>query len=371
MSSDFLSRPVDVARHDLIYAGAQKNAGPAGVTIVIAHKSKTRGYAGRAETPKILRYQTQAENDSMYNTPNTFGIYVAGLVAEWVAAEGGLVAMAEQAAAKAKALYDLIDEHPLYSGHAEPGSRSLMNVTFRLQNAAQEKALLAAAEARGIIGLKGHRSVGGLRASIYNAVPMRSVEALVALMKDFAPRSHGPLGRRRRHRGHPRPPPRRGRILAGRGGTVRLAARRADLPAPPADARGAARLRGAGPRRGRRGGPPAFRPHRPQDARLHGGRVLHRRPHRPDAGEPVATGGWHRTGRARTPHRRSGGPRAGIHLRQSPAGGPGSVDHARAEQPARGRGDGQHSGVDDLLALHRRGASARRHPGDAAVSRGR
>lgn len=187
MSSDFLSRPVDVARHDLIYAGAQKNAGPAGVTIVIAHKSKTRGYAGRAETPKILRYQTQAENDSMYNTPNTFGIYVAGLVAEWVAAEGGLKAMAEQAAAKAKALYDLIDDHPLYSGHAEPGSRSLMNVTFRLQNAAQEKALLAAAEARGIIGLKGHRSVGGLRASIYNAVPMRSVEALVALMKDFKP----------------------------------------------------------------------------------------------------------------------------------------------------------------------------------------
>ncbi|MEZ4434813.1 MAG: 3-phosphoserine/phosphohydroxythreonine transaminase [bacterium] len=187
LSSDFLSRPVDVARHALLYAGAQKNAGPAGVTVVIGHKDVTRGFAGRSDVPKILRYKTQAENDSMYNTPNTFGIYVTGLVAEWVRKEGGLTAMAELAEQKAKLLYDLIDDHPLYRGHAESHSRSRMNVTFRMQDETQEKALLKAAEARGIIGLKGHRSVGGLRASIYNAVPLQSVEALAALMKDFKP----------------------------------------------------------------------------------------------------------------------------------------------------------------------------------------
>lgn len=185
MSSDFISRPVDVARYDLIFAGAQKNAGPSGVCVVIVKKALSRSFTGAPSTPIILRYQTQAEQDSMYNTPNTFGIYVLGKVVRWVEAQGGLAAIHAQNQAKAAALYAAIDAHPLAKGHAEPASRSLMNVTFTLQTPEQEKALLQRAKDAGIVGLKGHRSVGGLRASLYNAVPMEAVEAVIGLLADF------------------------------------------------------------------------------------------------------------------------------------------------------------------------------------------
>lgn len=186
MSSDFLSRPVDLTRFDLVYAGAQKNAGPAGVTVVIGRRSLLREFRGDPKTPTMLRYATHAAKDSLYNTPNTFGIYAVGLVVEWVREQGGLEAMAERNAEKARAVYAAIDERPeLYRGHAEPDSRSQMNVTFRLTDEALEAKLLAAAAERGILGLKGHRSVGGLRASLYNAVPMASVEVLVDLMRSF------------------------------------------------------------------------------------------------------------------------------------------------------------------------------------------
>ncbi|MCB9545750.1 MAG: 3-phosphoserine/phosphohydroxythreonine transaminase [Myxococcales bacterium] len=185
MSSDFLSRPVDVAPYQLIYAGAQKNAGPSGVTIVLGPKALLHAYTGAASVPVILRYATHAKKDSMYNTPNTFGIYVVGLVAKWVRDAGGLAAMAARNAAKAEALYGALDAHPLVRGHAEPASRSQMNVTFRLETEDQEAAFLRLATARGMMGLKGHRSVGGLRASIYNAVEPASVDALVALLADF------------------------------------------------------------------------------------------------------------------------------------------------------------------------------------------
>lgn len=185
MSSDFLSRPVNIGAYDIIFAGAQKNAGPSGVCVVIVKKTISRTFEGEATTPLILRYQTQAEKGSMYNTPNTFGIYVLSKVAAWVEAQGGLAAVQATNTQKAGLLYDAIDAHPLASGHATPDSRSQMNVTFRLQDAAQEKALLAIASDAGIIGLKGHRSVGGLRASLYNAVSLESVTMLTGLLNAF------------------------------------------------------------------------------------------------------------------------------------------------------------------------------------------
>lgn len=185
MSSDFMSRPVDVSRYALIYAGAQKNAGPSGVTLVIVDKRYSRTFRGAPTVPKILRYKTQAEKESMYNTPNTFGIFVVGQVAKWVQDNGGLEGMARRAAAKAEVLYAALDKHPLCTGHAVEHSRSYMNVTWRMQTEAQEKAFLAAAAEAGMMGLKGHRSVGGLRASIYNAVEPNSVEALAGLLERF------------------------------------------------------------------------------------------------------------------------------------------------------------------------------------------
>ncbi|MGC6417988.1 MAG: 3-phosphoserine/phosphohydroxythreonine transaminase [Bradymonadia bacterium] len=178
MSSDFISRPVNIADYDLIYAGAQKNAGPSGVTVVIIKKELSRSFRGPENTPKIMRYVTQAEKGSMYNTPNTFGIWVIKLVAEWVESQGGLAKIDALNRAKAKTLYDVIDNHPLCEGHARRDSRSLMNVTFRMQSAEQEQAFIEHCNTKGIMGLKGHRSVGGLRASLYNAVSMKSVEAL-------------------------------------------------------------------------------------------------------------------------------------------------------------------------------------------------
>ena len=183
LSSDFLSRPVDLSRFALVYAGAQKNAGPAGVTVVIADRALTRRFDGDPSTPRILRYVTQAEKGSMYNTPNTFGIYLVGLVAEWVREQGGLAAMAERNAARAARLYAAIDGHPGLEGHAEPASRSHMNVTFRVASSEAEASLLAEAARRGMIGLRGHRSVGGLRASIYNAVPDTALDALLDLLQ--------------------------------------------------------------------------------------------------------------------------------------------------------------------------------------------
>ncbi len=153
--------------------------------MLLARKEVVRRFEGDESVPKIMRYATQAAKGSMYNTPNTFGIWVVGLVAQWVAEQGGLAAMAAQNESKAAALYQAIDEHPLLEGHAVANSRSRMNVTFRAQTPEQEATLLALAAEKGIIGLKGHRSVGGLRASIYNAVPRASVDTLIGLLRAF------------------------------------------------------------------------------------------------------------------------------------------------------------------------------------------
>ena len=185
LSSDFISRPMDLSRYALVYAGAQKNAGPAGVTVVIGRKDVLRGYAGSERTPKILRYATQANNESMYNTPPTFAIYLVGLVAKWALDEGGLEAIAARNARKARRLYDVIDGGGRFQGHAAPEARSHMNVTFTTGDEATDARFVAEAEKQGFVGLKGHRAVGGLRASIYNAVPEESVEALTALMSRF------------------------------------------------------------------------------------------------------------------------------------------------------------------------------------------
>lgn len=185
-SSDIFSRPLDFSRHALVYAGAQKNLGPAGVTVVfVRHDLLARG-AGR-ELPPMLDYAVQAKNASSYNTCPTFPIYLVGLVARWLEAGGGLTAMAERNARKAAKVYAAIDAAPdLYRGHARPEARSQMNVTFRLPDGAAERRFLEGAEARGLVGLKGHRSVGGVRASLYNALPEPAVDALVDWMQEFA-----------------------------------------------------------------------------------------------------------------------------------------------------------------------------------------
>jgi phosphoserine aminotransferase len=182
-SSDALSRPLDASRYGVIYAGAQKNLGPAGVTLVVIRRDLLeRTPAG---LPATLDYRLMAENRSLYNTPPCFAIYVTGLVLASLRSEG-LAAVGERNAAKAALVYQAIDASDgFYSGHARPGSRSQMNVTFRLKDAALEKAFLAEAQAAGLDGLKGHRSVGGVRASLYNACPRASVEALVDFMGTF------------------------------------------------------------------------------------------------------------------------------------------------------------------------------------------
>jgi phosphoserine aminotransferase len=183
MSSDIMSRPVDVAKYGLIYAGAQKNLGPAGLTIVIVRDD----LLGRALpiTPSAFDYKQQAENDSMLNTPPTYAIYVAGLVFQWIKARGGLEAMAEHNRAKAAVLYDFLEASAFYRSPVAPDCRSLMNVPFKLRDEAKDEAFLKGAQARGMIQLKGHRSVGGMRASIYNAMPIEGVQALVKYMKEF------------------------------------------------------------------------------------------------------------------------------------------------------------------------------------------
>jgi phosphoserine aminotransferase len=190
MSSDFLSRPVDISAYDLIYAGAQKNAGPAGVTVVIIKKTISRQSAKMPNIPKILQYKTHADKDSMFNTPNTYGIYLLMLMCEWMIEQGGVEHLAQINAQKSKCLYDLIDLYPnTFEGHALKHSRSMMNVTFRLKDESRLDELMQACEAKDIIGIKGHRSVGGMRVSLYNAVTLSSVYLLVDVLETFA-KSH-------------------------------------------------------------------------------------------------------------------------------------------------------------------------------------
>nr|WP_304131581.1 3-phosphoserine/phosphohydroxythreonine transaminase [Ignavibacterium album] len=187
-SSDILSKPIDVKKYGLIYAGAQKNMGPSGVTLVIIRKDLLERSQDSLHT--MLNYKIHAENDSLYNTPNTFGIYIIKLVTKWLLGLGGLEEMYKINKKKAQLLYDCIDQSGgFYKGHAEKDSRSLMNVTFNLATEELEKKLIDEATKAGFSGLKGHRSVGGLRASIYNAFPVKGVEALVDFMKDFQKRN--------------------------------------------------------------------------------------------------------------------------------------------------------------------------------------
>ncbi len=181
-SSDIFSRPLELANHALIYAGAQKNLGPSGISLVIARKDFIA--TGATNLPPLAQYRTYAAESSMHNTPNTFGVYIIGEVVAWIRAQGGLAAMAERNERKAKVVYDFLDQSKVWRGHAEPASRSRMNITFRGATKELEATLLERAEARGLSGLKGHRSVGGMRASIYNAFPEEGVHRLVQLLDD-------------------------------------------------------------------------------------------------------------------------------------------------------------------------------------------
>lgn len=184
MSSTILSRPVDVTKFGLIYAGAQKNIGPAGLTIAIVREDLLGGAA--ANTPAVLDYKVHADNGSMYNTPPTYAWYMAGLVFEWLKAQGGLKAMAAINERKAQKLYAYIDASGgFYKNPVEKHSRSWMNVPFTLKDAALDEEFLKGAKAAGLMQLKGHRSVGGMRASIYNAMPEAGIAALIAYMQDF------------------------------------------------------------------------------------------------------------------------------------------------------------------------------------------
>lgn len=186
VSSCFLSFPLDVERYGLIYAGAQKNAGPAGVTVVIVREDLIADGPARQDIcPTYLSYRTQADAGSMYNTPNTFGIYLAGKVFRWIEETGGLAAMEARNREKARRLYDFLDASRLFAGTADPASRSISNVTFRTESPELDAAVVAGAAERGITGIKGHRLVGGMRASLYNAVAPESVDALVAYLNDF------------------------------------------------------------------------------------------------------------------------------------------------------------------------------------------
>jgi phosphoserine aminotransferase len=188
MSSTILSRPVEVSKFALIYAGAQKNIGPSGITVVIVREE----LVGRARpgTPSVFDYKAMADADSMLNTPPTFGWYIAGLVFRWLMRQGGLAAMEARNRAKAERLYGAIDASGFYRNPVHPSCRSWMNVPFTLAKPELEKSFLAEAAQAGLVNLEGHRSVGGMRASIYNAMPLAGVEALVAFMAEFE-RRHG------------------------------------------------------------------------------------------------------------------------------------------------------------------------------------
>jgi phosphoserine aminotransferase len=182
-SSDMFSRPIDVAKHALIYSGAQKNMGPAGVTVVIIRDDMLA--RSQKSMPTMLNYAVHAENGSMYNTPPVFAVYALGLVMKWLIAQGGLAAIATVNERKAARLYAEIDRTGFYRGTAHKDCRSLMNVTFRMATEELEKQFIKASTAAGLDGLKGHRSVGGMRASIYNAFPEQGVDALVDFMREF------------------------------------------------------------------------------------------------------------------------------------------------------------------------------------------
>ncbi len=184
VSSCFLSEPVDVTKYGIIYGGVQKNVGPAGVVIVIIREDLIRDDV-LPGTPTMLKYKTQADNDSLYNTPPCYGIYICGKVFKWIKKMGGLQAMKEHNEKKAKLLYDFLDESKLFKGTVRKEDRSLMNVPFVTGNEELDAKFVAEAKAAGFENLKGHRTVGGMRASIYNAMPIEGVEKLVAFMKKF------------------------------------------------------------------------------------------------------------------------------------------------------------------------------------------
>ena len=184
-SSDMFSGPLDVAKHGLIYAGAQKNMGPAGVTLVIIREDLVARSAGNKALPTMLNYGVHVENTSLYNTPPAFGVYAVGLVIKWLLANGGLAGIGELNARKAGKLYAEIDRSGFYRGTANKDDRSLMNVTFRLPSEELENTFVKESTAAGLDGLKGHRSVGGMRASIYNAFPEAGIDALVSFMQEF------------------------------------------------------------------------------------------------------------------------------------------------------------------------------------------
>ncbi|MGE5833040.1 MAG: 3-phosphoserine/phosphohydroxythreonine transaminase [Acidobacteriota bacterium] len=187
-SSDMFSRPIDIPKFGLIYAGAQKNLGPSGVTVVIVRDDLLSRSADTL--PSMLNFKTQAENGSMYNTPACFGVYILRLVLKWLIGLGGLAAIAKINERKAKVLYDELDRSEFWKPHADRDSRSLMNVTFRLPTEELEKMFVKESTAAGFDGLKGHRSVGGLRASIYNAFPEQGISDLVGFMREFE-KKHG------------------------------------------------------------------------------------------------------------------------------------------------------------------------------------
>jgi phosphoserine aminotransferase len=190
-SSEMFSGPIDVARHGLIYAGAQKNMGPAGLTIVIVREDLlARSGSKQSTLPTMLDYAVHAENTSLYNTPPAFAVYAVGLVMKWLLAQGGLPAIGALNVRKATKLYAEIDRSGFYRGTAQNDSRSLMNVTFRLSSEELEQRFVAEATAAGFDGLKGHRAVGGMRASIYNAFPEDGIDGLVSFMRDFE-QKHG------------------------------------------------------------------------------------------------------------------------------------------------------------------------------------
>lgn len=188
MSSSILSRPIDVSRFALIYAGAQKNIGPSGLTLAIVREDLL-GHA-RASTPSVFDYRAVADEGSLLNTPPTFAWYMAGLVFKWLKRNGGVAAMGEANGAKARALYAAIDESSFYRNHVARDARSWMNVTFTLQNPELDPTFLEEAAQAGLHNLKGHRVLGGMRASLYNAMPLEGVEALIAFMREFE-RRHG------------------------------------------------------------------------------------------------------------------------------------------------------------------------------------
>lgn len=183
MSSDILSKPVDVSKYGLIYAGAQKNMAPAGLTVVIVDKSLAGNEMGIC--PSVMSYKTLIEKDSMLNTPPCWCIYMLGLMLDWLGAQGGVCGMEKLKSERAKLLYDYLDDSRLFKAHAEPGSRSDMNITFRTGSEELDAEFVRGAAERGLLNLKGHRLTGGMRASLYNAMPVEGVTALISYMKEF------------------------------------------------------------------------------------------------------------------------------------------------------------------------------------------